>query len=174
MVLWLIGLAGAGKSVIGREVYARLKARRPNVAFLDGDHVRAIMGSDLGYSLEDRRANAWRVCRLCQFLDGQGIDVVCAILSLFHETQEWNRHNYSSYFEVYIDVLMSVLIQRDQKGLYSGALAGTLANVVGIDIPFTPPKWSDLIIENDDSGVSAEALADQIVAAIDSKFAETR
>ena len=174
MVLWLIGLSGAGKTVIGLEVYAQLKARRANVVFLDGDHIRAIMGNDLGYSLEDRRANALRVCRLCQFLDGQGIDVVCAILSIFHETQEWNRRNYSKYFEVYIDVPKSVLLQRDQKGLYGGALAGRISNVVGIDIPFTPPIAPDLIIHNDDSGVSPRALADEILAAMDARFVETK
>jgi adenylylsulfate kinase len=170
MVVWVIGLAGAGKSSIGGELSRLLKARRPNVAFLDGDHVRAIMGNDLGYTLEDRRANAWRICRLCEYLDAQGIDVVCAILSLFHETQAWNREHFSRYFEVYLDVPMEVLVQRDQRGLYSAARKGAASNVVGIDIPFAPPPRADLVIDNGRPGVPVARIAERILKAIDEKF----
>ncbi len=37
MVIWLIGMSGAGKTVIGREVCALLKKKRPGVVFFDGD-----------------------------------------------------------------------------------------------------------------------------------------
>ena len=166
MVIWLIGLAGAGKTTIGREVDALLRARKPNVVFLDGDHVRNIMGDDLGHTVEDRRTNAWRVCRLCEYLDAQGIDVVCAILSIFLDTQEWNRESYSHYFEVYIDVPMDELVARDQKGLYSGAASGRIPDVAGFDIPFQPPN-ADLVVYNGDPLPSPALLAAQIVAALD-------
>ena len=169
MVIWLIGLAGAGKTTIGRELTRLLKARRPNVLLLDGDHVREIMGNDLGHTLEDRRANAGRVCRLCEYLDRQGIDVVCAILSLFPESRLWNREHYSRYFEVFIDVPMAVLEQRDQKGLYSAARAGRTANVAGIDLPFAPPERPDLVIHNGDARTSMAPLAQQILEVIDRK-----
>ena len=170
MVIWLIGLAGAGKTSIGNELHGLLKARRPNVVFLDGDQVRMIMGNDLGHTLEDRRTNAWRICRLCQYLETQGIDVVCAILSLFHETQAWNREHLTQYFEVYIDVPMEVLIQRDQKGLYTAALSGTAQNVAGIDLAFQPPPRPDLIIENGRPRDSFAPIAQHILSAIDEKF----
>ena len=72
--------------------------------------MRANWSLQAGRSIrQDRRRNAERICRLCRFLDAQGIDVVCAILSLFHESQEWNRKHYSRYFEVYLDVPMDEL-----------------------------------------------------------------
>ena len=166
MVIWLIGMSGAGKTVIGREVYKLLKAKRPNVVFLDGDIVRQIMGSDLGHTIEDRRKNAWRISRLCRYLDSQGITVVCAILSIFHESQKWNREHIPQYFEVYVRAPFEILVERDSKGLYQQALAGEIKNVVGIDIEFPPPAHPDLIIENDKPVKSFVEIATRIVNAI--------
>lgn len=165
MVTWIIGLAGAGKTTIGREVHRQLQQEKPNVVFLDGDHVRTIMGNDLGHELEDRRQNAWRICRLCQFLDSQGIDVVCSILSLFREHQQWNRTAYRSYLEVFIDVPLEELKQRDQKGLYSGAAEGRIKDVAGVDLPFQPPE-ADLVLFNGTPLKAPAALASQIVKSI--------
>lgn len=166
MVIWLIGMSGAGKTAIGKEVFAQLKQRRPNVVFLDGDAVREIMGSDLGHSLEARRANAGRISRLCKYLDDQGIDVVCSILSIFHESQAWNRSQIARYFEVYIRVPFEVLEARDSKGLYRAAREGKATNVVGVDIPFPPPLNPDLIIDNGDVVDSFDGLAARVLAAI--------
>ncbi|HLG29315.1 MAG TPA: adenylyl-sulfate kinase [Candidatus Brocadiales bacterium] len=174
MVIWLIGLAGAGKTAIGWEVYTQLKKEGQNVVFLDGDHVRMIMGDDLGHTVEDREINAWRICRLCRHLDAQGIDVICSILSLFPETRQWNRERYSQYFEVYIDVPMEVLSKRDQKGLYSAAQSGTIKNVVGFDIPFDPPRSPDMVINNSSFDVSPKCHADAIVKAIDQQGNSSR
>lgn len=164
MVIWIIGLAGAGKTTVGRAIHERLKARNPATVFLDGDHLRAIT-EDLGHSIDERRKNGWRLCRLCHYLDEQDIDVVCCVLSLFREHQAWNRETYSDYFEVYLDVPMEVLEARDQKGLYSGARAGTVCDVVGIDIPFEPPAKPDLVIANGVPTTDFGPVAERILTA---------
>ena len=166
MVIWLIGLSGAGKTSIGQAVHRLLNAKRPNVVFLDGDEMRELMGNDVGYGLADRRKNAERISRLCQWLDRQGIDVVCAILSVFPESQEWNRAHLPRYFEVYIRVSPEVLRARDSKGLYRRALNGEIKNVVGVDLAFTPPPHPNLVLENDAPVASFAGLAVQIVEAI--------
>lgn len=170
MVFWIIGLAGAGKTTIAKALYAQLKQENPSTVLLDGDAIREIMGGDLGFTLEDRRCNGWRICRLCKYLDDQGINVVCATLSQFHEQQDWNREHFGRYFEVYLDVDMEVLIQRDQKGLYSGALAGKIENVVGVDMPFPPPVSPDLCLTNSVPVEHFSTFVDKILGGYQAKF----
>jgi cytidine diphosphoramidate kinase len=166
MITWIIGLAGSGKTSIGREVHALLKQRNPATVLLDGDQFRNIMGEDLGHGIEERRRNGWRMARMCAFLDEQNIDVVCCILSLFPDQREWCRRTFNRYFEVYVDVPMDELIRRDQKGLYSRALAGKIENVAGVDIPFPPPEQPDLIISNVVPRTEFRSLANNIVDAM--------
>ena len=90
-VFWVTGLSGAGKTTVGRELWRRLRAAGRQVFFLDGDALRAVIAEDLGHSADNRRRSAMRNARLCQLLAGQGADVVCATISLFHEVQRWNR-----------------------------------------------------------------------------------
>ena len=161
MVVWIIGLAGSGKSAIGRATHELWKRKNPAVVLLDGDTLRHVMGDDLGHTLADRETNGWRMCRLCLELDKQDIDVICCILSLFPEQRAWNRQHYSSYLEVAIDVSMETLRARDQKGLYSGAARGEISDVAGVDLPYPVPN-ADLVLENtaptDDFGPFAEAI----------------
>src|SRR5580658_10619623 len=92
-VFWITGLSGAGKTTLGRELSSRLRVIGHPTVFLDGDALRSAIAEDLGHSADDRRRSAMRNARLCQLLAGQGADVVCATISLFHEVQRWNREN---------------------------------------------------------------------------------
>jgi cytidine diphosphoramidate kinase len=170
VIFWIIGLAGAGKTTIAKALYTDLKAKNHSTVLLDGDAIREIMGGDLGFTLEDRRKNGWRICRMCKYLDDQGINVVCATLSQFHEQQAWNREHLSDYYEVFVDVAMEVLIRRDQKGLYSGALAGKITNVVGMDMPFPPPEFPDLTLKNSEFVKDFSLFVKKIRAGFEEKY----
>lgn len=149
MVIWLIGLSGAGKTEVGKKLYDKLKPDNPNLLFLDGDILRQVWGGELDHTLEGRRKNSDRICALCTWLDSQDIHVLCSVLSIFPEAQAWNRQHYSDYFEIFLKVSMEELVRRDPKGLYRNARAGVIQNVVGVDIPFPTPLNPDLVIENE-------------------------
>lgn len=148
-VYWLTGLSGAGKSTLGSLLFKHLREIETNVVYLDGDTLREVFGGKHGHTQEERRQLAMRYSRLCKMLSDQGIDVVCATISLFHEVQDWNRNNILKYKEIYIEVPMSILIERDQKELYSRALRGEINNVMGIDVDIEAPKKPDVIVVND-------------------------
>ena len=151
MIIWLIGLSGSGKTTLAREIVAGANREYRNTILIDGDVIREIFGNDLDYSMDDRLLNARRICQLGKFLDAQGINVVCAILSIFPETREWNRKNIENYYEVYIDTPIEILVERDSKGIYGKYKRGEISEVAGMDIKFPIPDKADLVIKNSDS-----------------------
>ncbi|MCW8141160.1 MAG: adenylyl-sulfate kinase [Planctomycetota bacterium] len=156
-VVWITGLPGAGKSTIARHVHRALRAAGRPTAYLDGDAVRAACGADLGYDPDARLRNALRVARLCRMLALQGLDVVCATVSLFHAVHRWNRERLPGYVEVLVRARGETLRRRDQKGLYSGAAGGARVDVPGLDQAAELPTAPHLIVDNDDEGDAARA-----------------
>jgi cytidine diphosphoramidate kinase len=160
---WLTGLSGAGKTTIGSIFYARLKEVKDNIVYLDGDVLREVFGNNKNYSPDERKKLAMCYSRLCKMLTEQGIDVVIATISMFHEVREWNRENIENYNEIYIKVPMDVLIARDQKNLYSRALRGEVEHVMGIDVEVEEPNNPDVIIINDGS-TTPEYMMNQLIS----------
>lgn len=166
MVIWISGLSAAGKTTIGSYLVALLREEGRAVVFLDGDAMREVWSDNLGYTLEARRFNAKRICNLCRMLDRQGIDVVASVLYPFPEWRAWMRENLGQFYEVFLDAPMDVLEARDPKGLYAGARAGRIANVVGVDLPFERPKDPDLVIDNGLPLQDPRQLARRILSAL--------
>lgn len=166
-VIWITGLPGSGKTTISREVERLLRERTPAVVRVDGDVVREVMGNDLGYSPGDRLENARRIARLCGMLSEQGLNVVCATVSLFHEIHAWNRKHLPRYCEVLVRVKRETLLARDQKRLYSEALAGRGSQVPGVDQTVELPEKPDLVVDNDDGGDSPDGAAARILERIE-------
>ena len=148
MLIWITGLSGAGKTTIATALYERLKRRHSNLVLLDGDDFREIMGQDVGYDLNSRKIMARRMSRLCKYLTGEGIHVICATISMYKEIHEFNRSAIQDYYEVLVDVSMENLVAQDKKQLYSRALKHEIYDVVGVDLPFDRPEHPDLVIDN--------------------------
>jgi adenylylsulfate kinase len=166
VIVWLIGLSGAGKTTVGMQLAARLRVTFPNLVYLDGDLLREVWGDTLSHNVAGREVNAARLSRLCRMLDRQGIHVVAAVLSIFPHWQAWNRRNLSHYFEVLLDAPMDVLIRRDTKGLYRAALNGETRDVVGVDIPFPRPARPDLVLDSSGRDGTPEELVERILSAM--------
>ncbi|HEF1623574.1 TPA: adenylyl-sulfate kinase [Campylobacter lari] len=145
-IITLTGLAGSGKSTIGKALYNTLKQDYANIIYLDGDEFRDILGA-YDYDKQSRINLAIKRSKFAKFLNDQGMIVIITTISMFNEIYAYNRKNLKNYFEVYVKCDIEELIKRDQKNLYSKALRKEIQNVVGVDIEFDSPN-SDLVIEN--------------------------
>lgn len=166
MVIWITGLACAGKTSLGKCIYGLWRKRVENVVLVDGDEIRAIFRFDRTpdhYTLAGRKKNSERIREICAWLDRQGINVVCCTLSMFDELSDWNRRTYSKYFEIYLSTPFDVVRKRDKKGLYEPALRGELENVVGVDISYYPPRSPDYEFANLGDEVNLKVVAAEVL-----------
>lgn len=144
-VIWVTGLAEAGKSTVARELVRQLWQRGHQPVLLDGNEVRAALDMTSSYDRKGRIKAAMTYARLCNMLARKGHLVVIATISLFHEVQRWNRQHQPSYVEVLLDVPLNELKRRDTKGLYS-RYSGS--DIVGIGQPAEFPLSPDLVVAN--------------------------
>lgn len=167
MILWLVGMSGAGKTAIGRELCALWKQDKPNTVLVDGDEMRAVfMQNDQpdAHTIAGRRRNAERVTEVCNWLDRQDMNVVCCILSIFPEMRQLNRERFSGYREIYVRVPQEELERRDNKGLYAAVRRGEITDVVGFDIAFPEPTDMDLVIDNFGPDMTPRKAAQRIMS----------
>lgn len=166
-VVWVTGLSGSGKSTLVRHVQRLLRRQGVVSVILDGDEVRAAVGDALcGHDPASRLENAYRISRLARTIAGQGVPVLVATMSLFHEVHEWNRANLPGYLEVLLEADLATVMERDPKGLYSRGRAGQEDNVVGLDMPPQMPLAPHVRFDNDrhldDPALAAEELLERI------------
>ena len=161
MVVWLTGLSGAGKTTIAEAIVSLVKPHLPALVFIDGDVIRDLFGSGLGYDEEARKLQISRIQRLALFLSRQNILVLVAALYSNPELMHWNRINLPGYFEIYVDTPLTIVQERDTKGLYSRARAGKVTNVVGMDVPWHAPQNPDMVVHP--TNESPESIAVRII-----------
>lgn len=149
-LFWVTGLSDAGKTTISKLLYEYLKKKQDNIVWLDGDKMREVYQNN-DYTEEGRIKISYTNMRLCKLLTDQGIDVIISVIGMKDEYRDWNRKNIENYYEIYLEVPINTLIERDSKGLYAKALRGEVKNVYGIDMAFEEPKCPDVKIVNDGS-----------------------
>ena len=145
-VLWFTGLSGAGKTTIAVALEPELKKRGVKVERLDGDIVRESLTRDLGFSKEDRDKNIERVTFVAKLLSRNGVGVVASFISPYQATRDMVRREVTNFIEVYIDVTLDTVIERDVKGLYKKALAGEIPNFTGVSDPYEAPENPEIVV----------------------------
>jgi adenylylsulfate kinase-like enzyme len=143
MILWITGLSGSGKTTYSKYLVKKFNKRiKKKVIHIDGDKFRSIF-NDLKYTLSDRLKNAERVSKLVNFLNKSNeFVIIVSILSISQKWLNWNRRNNKNYFQVFIDVPIDILRERNIRNVYKKK------NVVGINIKYIKPLNNDFVIKN--------------------------
>lgn len=166
MVIWLIGISGAGKTTIGLRLREYLKQNNIPNYLIDGDEVRAVFDGDLGYSREDREANIKRIILAAYALDRCGVTAIVCNISPFEHLRALARTKISGYNEIYLKKDLTVSRGDDVKGVYSNNIGKT--DLIGVDIEFDKPLHPDVVIEVDRESV--EESSRKVIEYVESRI----
>lgn len=83
MIILILGLPGAGKTALAKEI-----CRRTDAIHLNADDIRSDLSSDLGFSIEDRIEQARRLGAMSRLLKNQGRLVVVDFVNPTAKTRE--------------------------------------------------------------------------------------
>jgi len=159
--IWIIGPPCVGKTTLARLLVDHIRADNCPAMLLDGDDIRKIYDTNLGYDPASRRKQTVRVQKLAQWVISQDVLPVVAINHPFEEDRAICRDALPGYFEISLDCELKERIRRDNKKLYLPALRGEKRHVVGVDIPFEEPKTADLVLNSEE--LSPEELLNTII-----------
>jgi adenylyl-sulfate kinase len=145
-VVWLTGLAGAGKSTIAERVVARLRAEGHRVEHLDGDSVRDLF-PDVGFDRASRDAHIRRIGHLASRLEHHGVVVVASFISPYASSRRFARELCTNFVEVHVATPLEECERRDPKGLYARARRGEIRDVTGVDAVYEAPQDPELRLD---------------------------
>jgi len=150
LTLLFTGLSGSGKSTIAnalREKLMEIQGRR--VAMLDGDHVRKLISSELGFSAEHRNLNIRRIGFISSLIANSGGISIAAPIAPYKESRDFCRQVCSEvggYLEIYVSTDLETCKVRDRKGLYAAFEQGKIKKMTGMDDPYEVPQKPDITI----------------------------
>jgi sulfate adenylyltransferase len=159
-VVLFTGLSGSGKSTIAAALAELLRDEGARgVALLDGDAMRRSISAGLGFDRASRNTNVQRLGAAAAELARAGGIAIAAPIAPFAEGRALARKAAVGlpFLLVHISTPLEVCEQRDRKGLYAKARAGTISDFTGISSPYEAPDDADLVI--DASAVSAYEAA---------------
>jgi sulfate adenylyltransferase len=147
--VWFTGLSASGKSTTAEILTVLLQEFGRQVTLLDGDVVRNHLSRGLGFSKEDRDANIRRIGFVASEIVKHQGTVICAAVSPYRATRNDVRNTVGAerFIEVFVDTPLEECERRDVKGMYLKARRGELKNFTGVDDPYEPPVYPELVLE---------------------------
>lgn len=158
MVIWLIGISGAGKTTLGNLLKKHLDGLNRKAYLIDGDIVRDFFDNDLGYTTPDRIANIKRILLAAHVLSQNGIATIVCNIHPFEELRKFARAKVHEYNEIYLKRNLDDSRKADVKNMYKRNMGKT--EIVGMNVNFDEPVGCDLTIDtgNERPEVSLEKL----------------
>ncbi|MCD8534883.1 MAG: adenylyl-sulfate kinase [Verrucomicrobia bacterium] len=154
-VLWLCGLSGSGKSTLALALEKKLFDLGYFPYLLDGDNIRTGLNRNLGFSDSDRTENLRRIAEVAKLFLDAGVVVLTSFITPLESQRSTSKSiiGESNYLEIFVDAPLSVCEQRDVKGLYAKAKAGTIPQFTGKSSDFIPPAQPHLHLKTSEESI---------------------
>ena len=159
-IIWVIGLPNSGKTLLAEGLTKKFNKENITSVLLDGDDIRKVLSMEnKRFLIEDRKENARRIGRLASLINGQGINVIVAANTMFHDIQRYHREHLKGYFEIYMRTSEKIRRKRDEeKKIYERFDSGELKNVLGLDLEAEEPENPDVIVNNEESTLMSQEI----------------
>jgi sulfate adenylyltransferase len=157
VVVFMTGLSGAGKSTIAEALKAELDATGRPATILDGDVLRALDATALGFDQASRERQIQRAAELAAGYAADGQVVIAALIAPFDDARKRARATVepvAPFVLTWVRAPLEVAEARDPKGLYRKVRAGEIGEFTGISSPFEEPADADLIIDTTSTAVA--------------------
>jgi len=158
LTIWLTGLSASGKSTIAVALEQHLLHLKRFTYRLDGDNIRFGLNKDLGFSEKDRNENIRRIGEVAKLFSDAAAITITAFISPYKADRELARKLHAEgnipFIEVFVDAPLSVVEERDPKGLYKKARAGEIKEFTGISAPYEAPDSPEVHIKTDENTVT--------------------
>ena len=136
------GVSGVGKTTISQNLLKIINKKFGPTVLINGDDFRKIFNLKK-YDIKSRKKYVFQYAKFCKLISNRGINVILAVVGLFHHIHKWNRKNFENYIEIYIKADINKIKKHDKRKIY-------LKNkVFGLDIKAEIPKKPHITIYND-------------------------
>ncbi|KAL5523482.1 MET14 [Sanghuangporus baumii] len=153
VTIWLTGLSASGKSTIACALEQHLLHLKKFTYRLDGDNIRFGLNKDLGFDEKSRNENIRRIGEVAKLFADAACIVITAFISPYRVDRDTARALHAQanidFVEVFVDAPLSVVEQRDPKGLYKKARAGEIKDFTGVSAPYEEPLNPEIHIKTD-------------------------
>jgi adenylylsulfate kinase-like enzyme len=148
MIIWITGLSGSGKTTLGKSIYKFYKKHYPNTLWFDGETTNLLTDKSRGYDKHSRINQLKKNLKFYEFCYKQKINLIISCLYIDKNFEKLNRKKFKKYFQIYLKSNIQDLIKNDSKNMYKKNLTKKKPNIMGYDIKWNEPKYSDIIINN--------------------------
>lgn len=165
LTIFFTGLSGSGKSTIANALCEKLmELQNRRVSILDGDYIRKLISSELGFSEEHRNLNIKRIGFISSLVAYSGGLAIAAPIAPYKVSRDFVREvctEAGGFIECYVKASLEICEQRDRKGLYAKARKGIIKGMTGVDDPYEEPQNAELVL--DTGKLSVADAVDQVI-----------
>ena len=149
-VFFLIGYSGVGKTTLAKMLKKYMDEAGYKTFLFDADDMSKseVLSKFDGMDIDSRYERAKQLTLLVNWIRKQDIIPIVSVIGQPEKARDYWRNKIDGYVEIYLKCSLDECIKRDNKKIYNSSSIdeSNSQNVVGIDIEFEEPKYSDIVL----------------------------